>query len=54
MEFIKKLCVCDKYAMRPDDIVKNGYLVQEDMHEYHNIFDSKLWEPTDSNKKYQD
>ena len=28
MEFIKKLCVCDKDVMQPDDIITYGSLVQ--------------------------
>ena len=55
MEFIKKLCVRDKYFMRHNDIINYGSLVQEAIHEYHNIFESKRWEPTDSkkNSKYE-
>ena len=53
-KFINKLCVCEKYFIRPDDIITYGTLVQEDMCEYRNILDSKRWEPTDSFKKSQD
>ena len=38
MEFIKKLFVCDKYVMRPDEIITYISLVQEDMCEYRSIF----------------
>ena len=41
MEFIKKICVCNKYVMRPDDIIIYGSIFQEDMHVYHNIVESK-------------
>ena len=50
MEFIKKLCVCDKNFMRPDGIITFGFLVQESMREYRNIFDSNKLEPTDGKK----
>ena len=48
MTFIKKLCVCDEDLIRLNDVITYGSLVQEAMHEYRNIFDSKRWEPTDS------
>ena len=54
MDFIKKLCVCDKDIMWPDDIIIYGYLFQEGMCEYRNIVDSERWEPTGSKKKSQD
>ena len=43
MAFINKLCVCEEYFIRPDDIITYGTLVQEDMCEYRNILDSKRW-----------
>ena len=43
MEFIKKMCAFYEHVMRPDDIIIYGSLVQETMHEYRNIFDSKRW-----------
>ena len=51
MEFIKKLCACDEDVMQPDEIISYGSLVQEAMREYHNIVDSKQWEPNDREKK---
>ena len=49
MEFIKRLCVCEKYVMKIDDIITYGHLVQEAIREYCNIFYSKRGEPTDNN-----
>ena len=43
MEFIKKTCVCDEDVMQPDDIITYVSLVQEAMHEYCSIVDSKQW-----------
>ena len=34
--------------MQPEGIITHGYLVQESMGEYQNIFDSKRLEPTDT------
>ena len=48
MHFIKKLCVCEKYVMQTDDIINYVSLFLYIMRKYHNIFDSKRWEPTNS------
>ena len=40
----------DEVVIRPDEIITYGSLVKEDMREYHNIVDSKRWEPTDNKK----
>ena len=53
VEFIKKLCVCDKDVIQPDDIITQGSFVQEAMRGYRNIVDSEWWEPIDSNKNYK-
>ena len=53
-EFIDKLCVCDKDVMQPDEIITYGELVKEAMREYHNLFDSNWWEPTNSKKQSKD
>ena len=37
-----------------EDIITYESLVQDYMHEYHNIVDSNQWKPTDSKEIYQD
>ena len=54
MQFINKLCVCDKYVMWTDDISNCGSMVQEPIREHRKIIDSKRWEPTDSKKNSKD
>ena len=48
MEFVNKPFVCDEDVMQTDDIINYGFLAQEALREYRDIFDSKWWEPTDS------
>ena len=50
MEFVKKPLFCDKDAIRTDNIITYGFLVQEYLQEYSNIVDSKRWETTDIKK----
>ena len=40
--------------MQPEEIITYGYLFQEAISEYHKIFTSKQWEPTDIKEKSQD
>ena len=47
MELINKLFVCEEDQIQPEYIINYGSLVQEAMGEYHNIVDSKWWDPTD-------
>ena len=53
-EFIKKPYIFYNYVMQPEEIITYGYLFQEAISEYHKIFTSKQWEPTDIKEKSQD
>ena len=54
MEFVKKICVCDEDVMQTDNIINYGFLVQEYLREYSNIFESKRWEPTGNKNTTKD
>ena len=54
MEFVKKPLLCDEDGMHTDDIITFGFIVQEYLREYINIFNSKRWEPTDIKKISRD
>ena len=51
---IKKLHMCDMDVISQEDLITYEYLVQEATQEYHNIVDSKRWEPATSKEKSQD
>ena len=54
MEFIKKICVCDMDIISPEDNITYASPVQEATREYHDIANSKRWEPATNNEKSQD
>ena len=53
-EFIKKLSVCDMDVLSQEDLITYESLVQEVTQEYHDLVDSKRWEPATSKEKSQD
>ena len=54
MQFFKKPLLCDEDVTQTDYIITYGFLVQESLQEYSNIFNSKLWETTDIKKISKD
>ena len=53
MEFMRKLLVCEKDIRQPQVIIIYDSHVKEYACEYHNLVDSKWWEPADINEKSQ-
>ena len=53
-EFIKKLRVCDMDVLSQEDLTTYDSLVQEATREYHDLVDSKRWEPATGKEKSQD
>ena len=43
MDFIKKLCVYDLYAIQYEELITYDPLVQEATRQYRNLFGSKRW-----------
>ena len=52
-EFIKKLRVCNMDFLLQEDLITYEFLVQEATREYHDLVDSKRWEPATSKEKSQ-
>ena len=52
-EIIKKLHVCDMDVLSQKDLITYEFLVQEATQEYHDLVDSKRWEPATSKEKSQ-
>ena len=50
MEFMRKLLVCEKDIRQPQVIIIYDSHVKESACEYHNLVDSKWWEPADINE----
>ena len=53
-EFIKKLRGCDMDVISQEDLITYESLVQEATRQYHDLVDSKWWEPAISKEKSQD
>ena len=53
-EFIKKLRVCDMDVLSQEDLITYESLVQEATREYHDLVNSKRWEPATRKEKSQD
>ena len=54
MKFIKKHLVCDMGVISPEELITYESLVQEATREYHNIVNSKRWEPATGKEKSQE
>ena len=52
-EFIKKLYVCDMDVISQEGLITYEYLVQDATREYHDLLDSKWWEPDTIKEKSQ-
>ena len=46
--------MCDIYVLSQEDLITYESLVQEATKEYHDLVDSKRWEPPTSKEKSQD
>ena len=54
MKFIKKHRVCDMDVISPEELITYESFLQEATREYHNIVNSKWWEPATVKDKYKE